>query len=100
MGHYGSRLILTEFTHLYLSILERFGKYSLRSERRVGGTYLHFDRHSWRQVGGDVLEGHVDVGVLHQRRGRVVAVDEDYLEAVAVAQIAQLARKVYVSCGQ
>lgn len=64
------------------------------------GPYLHFNSHSWRQVGGDLLKGHVDVCVLHQRRGRVVAVDEDYLEAVAVAQIAQLACKVHIGCGQ
>lgn len=30
----------------------------------------------------------------------MVAVDEDYLEAMAVAQIAQLTRKVDISCGQ
>lgn len=67
---------------------------------RICGTYLHFNSRSWWEVGGDLLKGHVDVCVLLQRWGRVVAVDEDYLEAVAVAQITQLTCKVHISCGQ
>lgn len=60
------------------------------------GAYLGFDDHARRQVGGDVLEGDVAVGVLQQGRRRLGVVHQDHLEAVAVAEVAQLAGEIHV----
>lgn len=38
------------------------------------------------------------VGVLQQSRRHVVAMDQDYLETMAIAQVTQLTREIHIRC--
>ena len=71
-----------------------FSAAALNGEHR--GAYLGFEGHAQRQVGRDLQEGDLAVGVLQQGRGGVGAVHQDDLEPMAMAQVTQLAGKVHV----
>ena len=61
-----------------------------------GGAHLGLEGHAQRQVGCDLQEGDLAVCVLQQGRRGVRAVHQDDLEAMAMAQVTQLAGKVHV----
>lgn len=58
-------------------------------------TGLCFDKHAW-QISCDLLKSHVAVGVLQQGLRCMVAMDQDYLETMAMTQVAQFTCKVHI----
>lgn len=86
--------------HLWQHLLTLFKNSGSRKYQwHICEAYLCFDKHTW-QISRDLLKSHVAVGVLQQGLRCMVAMDQDYLETMAMAQVAQFTWKVHISCQQ
>lgn len=75
----------------------QFKKYFFKPQESIYDAYLCFDKHTWWQIGCDLLKGHMAVGMLQKSWGCMGAMNQDYVETMAMTQVTQLACKIHIS---